>query len=361
MTILTDLRNRIRLDLKDAEPTTPFTKSIDVCDNGWWQGNFDHIVVEHDTVEFKEGIASMRALCDGYTPAGLIAYKNISSLDLTPYAEVILWIRCNHTYNAGEIRLLLDNTEGCESPVKILELPAQTATLSWSRISLNLGDTSGLGNIISVGLDSTIAPENYTFWLDAIVAKKQDYRWTDDDLDRHIEHALSDYSLSSPLEKELEIATTENSPEIDLSSIADLVFPFAIEFPINADYPIEYKSYQRFAYFAQKLRFLEIIGDGSNAELYYGASHEIDESSSTVPAHHEDIILTGASAYALLEYAAYSINQDNIDGKAPQYYLAEGNHLLEQFKKKLRVISRKSRVRTRRLYPSDIAQRGDKF
>ena len=47
------------------------------------------------------------------------------------------------------------------------------------------------------------------------------YRWTNDEIDRHIAHAVKDYSGAVPYEQKAVKATTAGSREIDIASLRD--------------------------------------------------------------------------------------------------------------------------------------------
>ena len=174
------------------------------------------------------------------------------------------------------------------------------------------------------------------------------YRWTDDELDRHIAHAVKDFSEYLPDEQKATKATTSGSRELDISDLSDRVMVTAVEYPV-ANFP---KRYQRFSLWADTLTILgEEIPDGSNAYIYYGKVHTLSAESSTVPAQHEDLIAVGACGYAAVEWAAYAINRVNVGGGiTPREFLAWGNERLNYFKQEIRRLGRRNRVRVRSLY-----------
>ncbi|MDD5288078.1 MAG: hypothetical protein PHY28_03065, partial [Dehalococcoidales bacterium] len=69
------------------------------------------------------------------------------------------------------------------------------------------------------------------------------YRWTNDELDRHIAHAVKDYSESVPYEQKATKSTTAGSREIDVSTLSDRIMVSAVEYPVG-NFPVRY---QRFA------------------------------------------------------------------------------------------------------------------
>ena len=174
------------------------------------------------------------------------------------------------------------------------------------------------------------------------------YRWTDDELSRHIAHAVKEFSECMPCEQKATKATTSGSRELDISAIIDRVMVEAAEYPVGR-FP---RIYQPFALWGDTLTLLgDEVPDGSNAYIYYGKLHTLDASGSTVTAGHEDMIAVGASGYAAVEWAAYATNRVNVGGLGtPGEFLDWGNQKLRYFRQELRRLGRRNRVRTRSLY-----------
>ncbi len=174
------------------------------------------------------------------------------------------------------------------------------------------------------------------------------YRWTDPEIERHIAHAVNDFSGAVPLEQKETLATTLGSREIDISSLADVVMVEAVEYP-SGRFP---KKYQRFSLWVGILTILgDEVPDGRNACVYCGKLHSLTAESSTIPPKYEDLIATGAAGYAALEFAAYTANQVNVGGNSAQsQFLAFGREKLRQFKDELKRLGRKNSVRARAFY-----------
>jgi hypothetical protein len=176
----------------------------------------------------------------------------------------------------------------------------------------------------------------------------ENYRWTDDELDRHIAHAVKDFSEALPLEQKATKATTSGSREIDISSLSDRVAVAAVEYPVD-QFP---RRYQRFALWGDTLTLLgSEVPDGSDAYIYYGKLHTLDAATSTIPERHEDLIASGAGGYAAIEWAAYAINQANVGGTTtPEGFLTWGRERLSHFQQEIRRLGRHNRSRVRSLY-----------
>ncbi|MGB2799397.1 MAG: hypothetical protein WBC82_06100 [Dehalococcoidia bacterium] len=176
----------------------------------------------------------------------------------------------------------------------------------------------------------------------------ENYRWSDDELDRHIAHAVKDFSDATPYEQKATRPTTEGSREIDISSLSDRIMVEAVEYPVG-NFP---KSYQRFAIWQDTLTLLgDEVPDGSNCYIYYGNLHTLDAETSTIPSRFEDLIAIGAAGYALVEWAAFAINQVNLGGtETPALFSTQGQQKLSHFRRELKRLGRRSRVRQTRLY-----------
>jgi hypothetical protein len=174
------------------------------------------------------------------------------------------------------------------------------------------------------------------------------YRWTDNELERHIAHAVKEFSGHLPLEEKAVIATSTGSRELDISAIAGRVMVEAVEYPVNK-FP---RVYQPFSLWGDTLTLLgDEIPDGSDAHIYYGKLHTLDVAGSTVPPQHEDIIACGACGFAAIELAVYTVNRVNTGGVAtPGELLEWGNQKLKLFRQDLKRLGRKNRVRIQTLY-----------
>jgi hypothetical protein len=174
------------------------------------------------------------------------------------------------------------------------------------------------------------------------------YRWTDNEIDRHIDHAVKDFSEAIPDELRLVKPTIADSRSLDISDITDRVMVEAVEYPVEQFPP----HFQRFTIWGNMLTILgDEVPDGSDTYIYYGRLHTLDALGSTIPLRYNDLVATGAAGYAAVQWASYAINQVNAGGvQTPAEYLAWGKDRLEQFYTRLKVMGRKNKVRVRSLY-----------
>jgi hypothetical protein len=174
------------------------------------------------------------------------------------------------------------------------------------------------------------------------------YRWSDDELDRHIAHATREFSEAIPLEQKETKATTSDSRELDISTLTNPVMVQAIEYPVDR-FP---KEFQRFSLWGDTLTLLgSELPDGGDAYIYYGKLHTLDATSSTIPARLEDIVATGACGYAAVEWAAFAINRVNVGGTiTAEEFLNWGKEKLNYFRQELKRLGRRNRTRISQLY-----------
>lgn len=180
----------------------------------------------------------------------------------------------------------------------------------------------------------------------------ENYRWTDGELDRHIQHAVREFSLALPLEAQTTLSTTAGSRELSVSGLTDLVAIEAVEYPVD-EHPA---SYVRFSVWLNTLTLLidpsaEGLPGGEDVKLYYTTLHTIDSMSSTVPSRFEDVIAGGAAGHAAVEWASFATNRVNVGGQNVwREYLTWGRERLADFQRSLARHGRRNAVRARRLY-----------
>ena len=175
------------------------------------------------------------------------------------------------------------------------------------------------------------------------------YRWTDDELDRHIQRALDEVSTASPHELKAVLTASAGSRELSLSSLNGLLSVQAVEYPSGL-YP---PRYVRFSVWADTLTLLiqAAPAGGETANLYYNAYHVLDAVSSTLTASLEEVVASGAGASAAIERSNFAINRSNTGGEEVWLrYLTWGQDRMAAFLRRLAELGRNNAVRVRSLY-----------
>src|SRR3990172_8245364 len=137
-------------------------------------------------------------------------------------------------------------------------------------------------------------------------------RWTDGELDRHIQRAVRDFSLSVSLEAKTTLSTTAGSRDLSIAGLTDLVAVEAVEYP-PGDYPPAYVPY---SVWLSTLTMLidSTPGGAESVNVYYTKLHTLDATSSTLPTRFEDVVATGAAAHAAPPWASFAAHPGNGGG-----------------------------------------------
>lgn len=128
-----------------------------------------------DTQDKKQGNQSLKVTYVVGASAGAVITDSIASKDLSKYTHVEFWIKINLAAgtSSGNLKLLLDNTANCVSPVETLNVPALTAD-TWKYCQVALANPESDTAIISVGLEYDSDLGACIVWLDDIKAVVKD-------------------------------------------------------------------------------------------------------------------------------------------------------------------------------------------
>ena len=148
-------------------------KSIDTAESAWTAGT--NVTVSVDSKIKKQGAGSNKiVLAAGVSSGAVVAYKNITSIDISGYTHVEFWIRCTKaTTSAADLKLLLDDTAAAVSPKETLSIPALSGD-TWTFVRLALSNPRDDTAIISVGLEDDVDIGAETVWIDDIRAVHND-------------------------------------------------------------------------------------------------------------------------------------------------------------------------------------------
>ncbi len=137
-------------------------------------------------------------------------------------------------------------------------------------------------------------------------------RWPDEALNRHVERALRELSLAAPLEATATLRAVAGSRDLSVAALSGRVSIDAVEYPAGL-YP---PSRPPFSLRADTLT-MEVDAPPSGGEavtVHYSKLHTLDDAGSTLPPALEDLVATGAGAYAALEWASFAVNRVNVGG-----------------------------------------------
>jgi len=131
-----------------------------------------------DTKDKKQGSQSLKMVIASGASAGDFVTDSITSKDISGYDTVEMWVKSTVATSAGNLKLLLDDTASCASPLETLSIPALSAD-TWTFVRMSLANPETDTAIISVGLEYDADIGAVTVWIDDIVAVANDTaEWT---------------------------------------------------------------------------------------------------------------------------------------------------------------------------------------
>ena len=126
-----------------------------------------------DTEDKKQGNQALKIDIAAGASAGDVLSDSITSKDISKYDTVEMWLKSTVATSAGNLKLLLDDTAACASPLETLSIPALTAD-TWTFVRMSLANPETDTAIISVGLEYDADLGACTVWLDDIVVVEND-------------------------------------------------------------------------------------------------------------------------------------------------------------------------------------------
>ena len=131
-----------------------------------------------DTKDNKQGSQSLKMVIAVGASAGDFVTDSITSLNLSKYDTIEMWVKSTVATSAGNLKLLLDDTASCASPLETLSIPALSAD-TWTFVRMSMANPETDTGIISVGLEYDSDLGACTVWIDDIVAVENDTaEWT---------------------------------------------------------------------------------------------------------------------------------------------------------------------------------------
>ena len=126
-----------------------------------------------DTKDKKQGTQSCKFTIAAGASAGDLATDSITSKDISGYDYVEFWVKSTVATSAGNLKVHLDDTANCASPVESVSIPALSAD-TWTFVRDKIDNPELCSAIISVGLELDSDLGACTVWLDDISAVSND-------------------------------------------------------------------------------------------------------------------------------------------------------------------------------------------
>ena len=141
--------------------------SITNCNSVFDESVDSDFTVTADTEDKKQGTASNKMVVAVGASAGDLVTDSIASKDISKYDYIEFWIKSTVATSAGNIKIHLDNTANCASPLESVNVPALTED-TWKFVRVALSNPELNTAIISVGLEYDADIGACTIWLDDI-------------------------------------------------------------------------------------------------------------------------------------------------------------------------------------------------
>ena len=122
-----------------------------------------------DTQDKRQGNQSLKLTIASGASAGDFITDSITSKDISKYDYIEMWVKSTVATSSGNLKLLLDDSTSCASPLETLSLPALTAdTWTYCRMALSTPELDTA--IISVGFEYDSDLGACVVWIDDIKA-----------------------------------------------------------------------------------------------------------------------------------------------------------------------------------------------
>lgn len=171
--------------------------------------------------------------------------------------------------------------------------------------------------------------------------------WSTDQIDRAIQRALGDYSRVSPQRAVGTVTLAADGREVSLASLTGLLRVVKVWYPYTVAEPEDPPEWRIWGRWGGTLRIVD--GDepvnGGIVRVYYFKGHTIEDldaaAATTVPVDDEEVILTGASAYAALQAGRSSVGEAGVSTKTPEQWLQWATARMRDFQGMLEAVRKR--------------------
>jgi len=158
-----------RVDYRDKISST----RIHACASTFDETTDSDFTQSLDTKDRKQGTQALKTVIAVGASAGDFITDSITSKDISKYDYIEMWVKSTVATSSGNLKLLLDNTAACVSPLETLSIPALSAD-TWTFVRMALANPETDTAIISVGLEYDADLGACTVWIDDISAVEND-------------------------------------------------------------------------------------------------------------------------------------------------------------------------------------------
>jgi len=145
---------------------------VEDCEDAWDEYVQANVTSTADDTDKKVGTYSAKMDVGVDAAVGRLATEAIApALDLSPYRYLKAWVKSSVDLASDDMRIMLDDSASCETPLKDLTIPAISSG-TWTQVTIDMGDTSGLTAIVSIGAHMVVDKGAFIFRIDQVRATK---------------------------------------------------------------------------------------------------------------------------------------------------------------------------------------------
>ena len=148
-------------------------KRLHSCGTTFDETTDSDITQSLDTKDTKQGAQALKLVIAAGLSAGDFITDSITSTNISGYDTIEMWIKSTVATSAGNLKLLLDDSASCASPIETLSIPALTAN-TWTFVRMSLATPNLDTAIISIGFEYDSDLGACTIFLDDISAVAND-------------------------------------------------------------------------------------------------------------------------------------------------------------------------------------------
>jgi hypothetical protein len=181
--------------------------------------------------------------------------------------------------------------------------------------------------------------------------------WSTDEVDRGIEKALRDYSQVNPQQAVGTITLSADGREVSISSLTGLTRIVKVWFPYDSSDPAHPPNWVEWSLWGSNLYLITLDEpqSGEVARVFYHKNHTINgldgESSTTIPAYDEEVVVIGAGAYCALQKSRASVEEAGIAADTPEHWLDWAVKRLDDFNERLRQVRQRELLKLDKRVP----------
>jgi hypothetical protein len=147
---------------------TTTSQLIENCEDAWNEITNPNVTSTADISDFRVGTSSAKlAVGVGAVAGEILASEAITSLNLTTATAIRLWVKSSIATAAGDLKLLLDDTASCVSPIESVSFPALVPNV-WTAVTLPLATPGALTAVISIGIKQMVDLGIFTLNIDEV-------------------------------------------------------------------------------------------------------------------------------------------------------------------------------------------------